>query len=354
MRGRRWTTSSLDAGARQQRHGRRGDRGPGPQEGRAGLEVAPCRADRAAGLRPARGRGRRSATGRSRRGRAGRAGRRRRAAWSASTGTTASAPSGRRAPVAIRAAVPGSTVTFGRRAGRDVADDPQFDRGVLASRRRYRRRGSRSRPSPSSATAAARRAPTTASAVIRPRASAGGDRFRADRVGGGEDRVAGGLDAEQPRGRRRAHEPGSGIAARSGGGLRGAVRGRSPSRHERHHDRDHDDHGPDDHRRLVPEREREELDEPVRESGRTGTSRPGRRSCGRARRAGRRRRARRRRRSTTPIDSPIAPPRTARHVRPRSARRLAATSTTTEIDRRGPRARGRPSGHRPCGRARAR
>ena len=47
-----------------------------------------------------------------------------------STGTTASAPAGSGAPVAIRIAVPGSTHDRAQPAGRDLADDPQPDRAV--------------------------------------------------------------------------------------------------------------------------------------------------------------------------------------------------------------------------------
>ncbi len=115
---------------------------------------------RARTRRPARprGRGRRRAAARSHRGRADRVDRHRRAVWCASTGTTASAPAGSRAPVAIRAAVPGRTVTLGRDARPYLPDDLEPDRRHLGRTRRRRPPGSRTRPSPSSATVAARRA----------------------------------------------------------------------------------------------------------------------------------------------------------------------------------------------------
>ena len=158
---------------------------------------------------------------------------------------------------------PGLDRHVGRGAGRDVADDAELDRLGLGGAGRvggpdrvavHRRVGPRRQ----------RDAAADGLGGDAPEGIGRGDRFRADGLGRGEHRVPRGFDAEQPRGRRRAHEPGSGTAARSGPERDRLVRRRATSRHDRH-DRAHDeDRDTDDHRGLVPEREREELDEPVR------------------------------------------------------------------------------------------
>ena len=88
-----------------------------------------------------------------------------------STGTTASAPGGTGAPVAMRTARAAPDRDVGRLAGADLADDLEPERGVLGRRRRRRRPGWRSRPSRSCPRAAARSGSSTGSATTRPRAS---------------------------------------------------------------------------------------------------------------------------------------------------------------------------------------
>ena len=159
----------------------------------------------------------------------------------------------------------------------------------------------------------------------------GRDAFRAHRLGDGQDGVTSGLEAEQPRGRGGGHRPGAGSDSeiRRGGGRGRDGPSRAAAGEPGHAQRDRDDHDPDHDGGLLPELEREELDEPVRR-GSNRNEPGGKKTSWNASKSWSNATSAIAPRMTTPTVRPSAPPRTARHVALRSRRRLATSRTTTE------------------------